>query len=51
MGQYRPEHKVSDKPDRYGDIDRRPRPAETEAALDAARRAGLWRLDDAVLPW
>jgi putative pyruvate formate lyase activating enzyme len=50
MGQYRPEHTVKDKPDRYGDIDRRPLPAEMEAASAAARRAGLRRLDERVLP-
>jgi putative pyruvate formate lyase activating enzyme len=51
MGQYRPEHKVAERPDRYDDIDRRPRPAELEAAFAAARRAGLWRFDERVLPW
>ncbi len=49
MGQYRPEYKVDDA--RYGDIDRRPRASEMEAAYAAARRAGLWRLDERVLPW
>jgi putative pyruvate formate lyase activating enzyme len=50
MGQYRPEYKVSDT-DRYDDIDRRPLPAEMEGAYAAARRAGLWRFDERVLPW
>jgi putative pyruvate formate lyase activating enzyme len=49
MGQYRPEHKVT--PERYEDIARRPLPAEMDAALAAARRAGLWRIDERVLPW
>jgi putative pyruvate formate lyase activating enzyme len=42
MGQYRPEHRVAGA-ERYRDIDRRPRRVEIEAALDAARAAGLWR--------
>ena len=50
MGQYRPEYKVSDSP-RYDDVNRRPLPAEMRAAYDAARRAGLWRFDERVLPW
>jgi hypothetical protein len=50
MGQYRPDHKVTEKPDRYDDIDRQPLPAEMEAAVAAARQAGLWRLDERVLP-
>lgn len=41
----------SAKPDRYGDIDRRPRPAEIEAAIAAARGAVLWRLDERVRAW
>ncbi|HWC10726.1 MAG TPA: radical SAM protein [Acidimicrobiales bacterium] len=49
MGQYRPEYKVDG--DRYGDINRRARANEMEAAYAAARRAGLWRLDERVLPW
>jgi putative pyruvate formate lyase activating enzyme len=49
MEQYRPEWRVGE-PDGDGgtafrEIDRRPRPAELEAAREAARRAGLWRLD------
>jgi putative pyruvate formate lyase activating enzyme len=50
MGQYRPEHRVA-RSERYADIDRRPRPDEQDAALTAARRAGLWRFDQRVLPW
>ena len=50
MGQYRPEHKVPDN-ERYTDIDRCPVTAEMTAALTAARAAGLWRLDQRVLPW
>ncbi|HSD65105.1 MAG TPA: radical SAM protein [Vicinamibacteria bacterium] len=49
MGQYRPQWRVGE-PDRGGrrlfaEIDRRPRAWEVEAAREAARRAGLWRLD------
>jgi putative pyruvate formate lyase activating enzyme len=51
MGQYRPEHKVPERPDRYEDINRRPLPAEMDAALAAADRAGLWRIDERVVPW
>lgn len=50
MGQYRPEYKVDDG-GRYEDINRRVLPAEMEAAYAAARRTGLWRLDERVLPW
>jgi putative pyruvate formate lyase activating enzyme len=50
MGQYRPDHQVRSS-DRYADIDRRPDTAEMNAAFSAARAAGLWRLDDRVLPW
>ena len=48
MGQYRPEHKVAERRDRYEDIDRRPRSTEMDAAFTAARRAGLWRFDERV---
>jgi putative pyruvate formate lyase activating enzyme len=51
MGQYRPQYKVTDQPARYEDIDRAPLPAEMETAFAAARQAGLWRLDERVLPW
>jgi putative pyruvate formate lyase activating enzyme len=49
MGQYRPAWQVG-APDgegrsRFPEINRRPRPWEMEAAYEAARRAGLWRLD------
>ena len=44
MGQYRPDHRVPGN-SRYGDIDRRVRQEEVDAAMAAARRAGLWRLD------
>jgi putative pyruvate formate lyase activating enzyme len=50
MGQYRPEYRVQDA-SRYEDIDRRPLPAEMEAAYRAAGQAGLWRIDQRVLPW
>jgi putative pyruvate formate lyase activating enzyme len=50
MGQYRPEHKVAGG-GRYEDLDRRPSSPELAAALSAARRAGLWRFDQRVLPW
>ena len=51
MGQYRPEYKVGTKapggPEgrrvRYAEINRRPEPAELEAAYEAARAVGLWR--------
>ncbi len=49
MGQYRPEYKVDG--DRYEDINRRPLATEMESAYAAARRAGLWRFDERVLPW
>jgi putative pyruvate formate lyase activating enzyme len=45
MGQYRPAHRVPDR-DRYRDIDRSPDRTEIEAAVGAAHRAGLWRLDE-----
>jgi uncharacterized Fe-S radical SAM superfamily protein PflX len=32
--------------DRYADIDRRPDHKEMAAAFEAARDAGLWRLDE-----
>jgi putative pyruvate formate lyase activating enzyme len=49
MAQYRPEHLVG-RTDaggkvRYENINRRPLPKEIENAYEAARRAGLWRLD------
>lgn len=49
MEQYRPEHRVGTK-NRRGDalfteIARRPATAEFDAAVAAARAAGLWRLD------
>ena len=44
MDQYRPDHRVSGNP-RYEDIDRRVSREEVDAAVTAARRAGLWRLD------
>ena len=44
MSQYRPEHRVPGNP-RYADIDRRVSSEELDAAFEAARRAGLWRLD------
>ena len=51
MGHYRPEFKVTEKPDRYRDLSRRSQPDEVAAAFAAARRAGLWRFDERVLPW
>jgi putative pyruvate formate lyase activating enzyme len=50
MGQYRPEYKVT-KTARYEDIDHSPLPDKMQAAVAAAREAGLWRLDSRVLPW
>jgi putative pyruvate formate lyase activating enzyme len=49
MCQYRPEHRVGGR-ERYADIDGRPHPDEQDAAFTAARRAGLWRFDERVLP-
>ena len=50
MGQYRPEYRVGEIAQsgktQFVEIDRRPRPREMEAAHEAARRAGLWRLDE-----
>jgi len=50
MGQYRPAWRVGEPDDhdrrRFSQIDRRPRPRELQAAREAARRAGLWRLDE-----
>jgi len=50
MNQYRPEHRVGVPGRReqrpFAEIDRRPYDAELQAARDAARRAGLWRLDE-----
>jgi putative pyruvate formate lyase activating enzyme len=50
MAQYRPEHLVgtpgADGSVRYAGIDRRPHGTEIEAAFEAARSAGLWRLDE-----
>lgn len=47
MGQYRPEHHVgpTDKTGKYADINRTPYATEMQAARDAARDAGLTRLD------
>jgi putative pyruvate formate lyase activating enzyme len=45
MDQYRPEHRVPGSP-RYADIDRRIRREELTAAHGAARRAGVWRIDE-----
>lgn len=45
MDQYRPEHRVPGSP-RYADIDRRIRREESTAAHGAARRAGVWRIDE-----
>ncbi len=44
MRQYHPEFRVPGS-DRYADIDRPPRPDEFAAALEAARTAGLWRIE------
>jgi putative pyruvate formate lyase activating enzyme len=50
MGQYRPDHRVGVPTPRearpFGEVDRRPFGAELEAALAAARAAGLWRFDE-----
>ncbi len=44
MDQYRPNHRVPNNP-RYADIDRPVSRVEIDAAISAARRVGLWRLD------
>jgi putative pyruvate formate lyase activating enzyme len=44
MDQYRPQHRVPGNP-RYADIGRRASREEVQAAIAAAREAGLWRLD------
>jgi putative pyruvate formate lyase activating enzyme len=50
MGQYRPEYQVgqiaANGAVKHPDINRRPTPAEMQAAYDSARRAGLWRFDE-----
>src|SRR5262245_60046353 len=50
MGQYRPEYEVGqiarDEQAKYAEIDRRPGHEEVVRAYEAARRAGLWRLDE-----
>jgi putative pyruvate formate lyase activating enzyme len=50
MGQYHPSWQVGEPDDRgrrqFPGIDRRPRSRELEAAREAARRGGLWRLDE-----
>ncbi len=49
MGQYRPEFQVGaagkNGVPQYSEINRRPTPAEMQAAYAAARAAGLWRFD------
>jgi putative pyruvate formate lyase activating enzyme len=49
MGQYRPAYRVGQRlpsgARRFGEIDRCPSAAEMDAAVAAARQAGLWRLD------
>jgi len=51
MGQYRPAYEVGQisrdgVPAKYTEINRPPRRDELARAYDAARRAGLWRLDE-----
>ncbi len=54
LGQYRPEYRVGQIIERgprvgqvrFGEIDRRPTPAELAEAYRAARQAGLWRFDE-----
>ncbi|MGO9597939.1 MAG: radical SAM protein [Isosphaeraceae bacterium] len=51
MGQYRPAYEVGqisrdEAPAKYAEISRPPRRDELARAYDAARRAGLWRLDE-----
>ena len=57
MGQYHPEYLVGQfdaaGKERYAAINRRPYEDEMNAALEAARRAGLWRFDErrpSILP-
>jgi len=45
MEQYRPEGSVLRTPEKYPQLARRLRPEEHEAALEAARHAGLRRID------
>jgi putative pyruvate formate lyase activating enzyme len=45
MDQYHPEGRVLRSPEKYPEISRRTSPDEHEAALEAARRAGLHRFD------
>jgi len=45
MAQYHPAGKVLERPERYADIARRLDESEYAAALELARRAGLWRFD------
>jgi hypothetical protein len=59
MAQYGPDYQVgqiaANGTVKYASINRTPRPAEIEAALAAARAAGLWRFDERrphpLLPW
>jgi putative pyruvate formate lyase activating enzyme len=44
MDQYRPDHKVLDT-ERYEPINRTVTSSEFKAGVEAARRAGLWRID------
>ncbi len=50
MDQYRPQYQVGDRRSdgtpKYPDIERRPAGEELRAARDAARAAGLWRIDE-----
>ena len=50
MGQYSPQYEVGaiakNGKVKYPEIDRRPRAAEMEAAHTAAKRVGLWRIDE-----
>ncbi len=50
MDQYGPAGKVLELPERYGDITRRVRGDELDAAVGLAREAGLWRLDQRWRP-
>jgi putative pyruvate formate lyase activating enzyme len=55
MGQYRPANRVGEaaggdqdrRTPQFAEIDRRPGRAEIALAYDLARRAGLWRFDEA----
>ena len=46
MGQYYPAGKVTDQPEKYADIARRPAPGELQTAFELAAGAGIRRFDE-----